>query len=195
MNKIITKAERERKQKRNQLILGIFLIFTMILSTFGYAFFYNSDSEQQKIEYNKIKFTNSEYGTWLFKVNNLNFETLYNPLEVINISLQLSEQDYQGQKLYFTSDLESSSQNAQLEISKNLGYLTTGIDFACLDESCELDKPIKNCSDSNIIVFNADNNINEPIITQEQNCLIINSSYADQEKIADAIVFRVLGII
>ena len=192
----MTKAERQRKQKNNQLIVGLILVFLMIFSTFGYAFYNRADAVDNKvIKYNGVDFKESGYGTWLFKINNLNYETLYNPNELdIRFSLFKSKESYQGKKLYFNAESQVEAQNAQQEIIKNLGYLISGVDLACLNENCEVDKPIKNCSEANIIIFYTDNNLNEPIVTEDKNCVIINSSYSDQERVADVFVFKILEL-
>ena len=59
MRAIENKAEKEKKQKRNQIVIGGILIALMVLSTAGYATFNNSKtSETTSFKYNGLKFEN-----------------------------------------------------------------------------------------------------------------------------------------
>ena len=92
MRKIITQEEKEKKIKRNQLIIGIVLIGLMVLSSLSFAFINNTTSNiNEKIEYKGIKFVINENGYWSFNVQGTNFLTKHNPKETEDISFLNSQ--------------------------------------------------------------------------------------------------------
>ena len=60
MRKIISEHDENKKKKRNQIILGIFLVLTMFISVIGYSFQTNvrqntnqgNQTKTQSINYN-----------------------------------------------------------------------------------------------------------------------------------------------
>jgi hypothetical protein len=193
MRKIITKEEKERKTRRNQLIIGAILIGVMILSTAGYSFMdrgkVNSDD---KITYNGIEFTrDTSSGYWNFYVNNNKFTTKHSPNETEDIQTPIfrSINNFAGKHLYVISDYNDPN----VEIYTNLNPSASRINPACLSENCSGDYPIKNCSEDNMII------VREPInessrIYQEENCIFIIAPFENQTMYTDAFLFKILGI-
>jgi len=181
MRKIISKEDKEKKDKKNQLIIGSILMFILIFGTIGYAF--NRDSNNgnnQNIEYNGIEFIKNN-GKWYFELNKV-YSTTYNP-EEINISFNIEKKlnDYKNKPLY----LVGGNDEARYELLSNLNGIYSRYQDACL-EDCEEDFPIKNCSDNIIIFQKGDNKI-----YQEDNCVFIQG---DEIKSADAFLFKILDI-
>jgi len=201
MRKIISKQEKDKKTKRNQLIIGGALILIMIFSTLGYALSGRGDdkTKENKIDYNGIEFIkdNSEY--WYFKIQEQQFITRNNPEEIsdINFLSYLTLNDYSNKPLYFVGDIGEGSS----EIARNLiDRYVLRIQQACLDkEDCEGNFPIKNCSVDNLIIFkeilnNKTESKEMETMYQEENCVFIYSQYKNQTKYADKFLFSLLEI-
>ena len=63
---------------------------------------------------------------------------------------------------------------------------------ACIEKKgCEGNLPIKNCSESNIIILKEEDYIE---ISQEDECVFITAPYAEQTRAADAFLFKILGV-
>ena len=184
MKKILTREERDKKVKRNQLIIGGILIFLMIFSTVGYALTEDDEDESQKIEHRGIDFL-WEDGFWRFSIQGYDFATRYNPQEVGDIYIEnyIGLQDYSGRELYFVGDPD-------FELKRNLNSFVLRINDACLDENCTADLPVKNCSEDNVIVFRESE---KEKFFQEDNCVFIEASLMNQTKYADAYLFSLLG--
>lgn len=200
MRKIISKQERDKKTRRNQLIIGGILILIMVFSTVGYALSGRGDeTNADKTEYNGIEFVRDNSGYWYFEIQDQQFIIINNPKNIseINFLNTLSINDYSNKPLYFVGDIGEGSS----EIARNLAdRFVLRIQQACLDEEdCEGNFPIKNCSIDNIIIFNeiSDNeteNNKKEIMYQEENCIFIFSEYENQSKYADKFLFKLLGI-
>lgn len=185
MQKIISKEEKDSKQRRNSMIIGIILIAIMVFSTAGYAFFGRENKNTNKISYNNIKFFLLDDGLWHFNLNNEEYATEHNPKETENISfsLTLNKYSYENKPLYFSYDSERQGID---EISRNIGRFAERIQYACM-ENCTEDYPIKNCS-SNIIIIKERN---ESLIKQEDNCVYI---FSNDLKAEDAFIFKILEV-
>jgi len=189
MKKIESKAVRERKQKRNQLIVGSVLVGLMIFSSLAYAFSSRTDTNYEEIEFNELKFERNS-GYWIFNLNGKQYTTLYNPLEIKNVSFKsnLRLLDYSGQTLYVVG----MSGEPLNEILRNIGSDLVRINPACIDGlNCTGDFPVKKCSEDYIIIIeNSDANV----IRQEDKCVYIKGDYENQLRMADAFLFKILGI-
>jgi hypothetical protein len=200
LRKIMTVEEREIKDRRNKRIIGIILGIIMLLSTAGYAFlsFEKEDNpSSRKIDYKGVEFVSSERGTWKFNYAGVDYETLYNPYETINITSEINTRinQYYNKPIYFgiesKEDIAISGTN---EIERNFLTMVSKSQFSCLNENCSLNEnyPIKNCASSNVIIFNIIEG--DSSITEEDNCIVINYILGDEEKAADAFIFKVLGL-
>ena len=196
MKKIITREIKHKKEKRNKIIIGLILVSLMILSTAGYAFFSGSKSEtaEKKVEYNGIEFILEESGLWSFEIQNFQFLTQYNPEETENISVPifLNINDYANKPLFFAGE----DTTARQEIARTFQKFASRMQDACVVNyeelsACKEDLPIKNCSQDNII-FIKDSEFIET--RQEVNCVLISAPYAEQTRVADAFLFKILGI-
>ena len=187
MQKIMTTEEKEQKEARSKLIIGIILVGIMVLSSAGYAF-YHSGGTEGKIKFNGIEFLLGEDKLWHFQISGQEFSTASNPQETENVSIDMNItlQNYAGKDLYFSDD--SDMQGAG-EISRNIGGYVPRMQQACL-EACEEDLPLKNCTDNVIAIMR----VNETLIKQEDNCIYILAKDEDIMRASDAFVFRLLGV-
>lgn len=193
MKRILTREERDRRVKRNQLIIGGVLIFLMIFSTLGYALTGNVEDENEIVEHKGLEFSWID-GYWRFSIEGYDFFTEYNPQEVeyINFFNHQTLQNYVGKPLYFVGEASEPF----YELSRNLDPFVERFNFACLDDNCSGDFPIKNCSEDNVIVIREidySEEGNEGLV-QEENCVFIEASLANQTRYADAYLFSLLGI-
>src|SRR4030042_3774330 len=189
MRKIVTSQEKEKKDRRNKILIGIILVILMVLSTAGYAFFSGEreNGSSEKITYNGINFVRGDSGVWAFELQNIQFYTQYNPQETANIpSLILrSPGDSSGQPLFFLGQ-----SGARREIEYNLRNIVTRSQEGCIpgyEKRCSNETPIKNCSTENIIVIEESNDTR---ITQEENCIFIKAPYENQTLVGDAFIFK-----
>jgi hypothetical protein len=195
MRKIISKEEKDKKIRRNQLIIGGILILIMI---FGYgAISLNNKgdtTEEDRIKYNGIDFIKDNSGYWYFEIQGQQFIIINNPENIskINFLSTLNLNYYSNKPLYFVGDIGEGSS----EISRNLiDRFVLRIQQACLyEKECKGNFPIKNCSNDNIIIFKEALNNETETMYQEENCVFIFAQYENQSKYADKFLFNLLGI-
>ena len=188
MKKIRTKSSETKKQKRNQIIVGIVLIFVMFGSVFGVIVgSFGQKKSEQKVDYNGFEFI-WQNDFWFTSQGNLNFVFKYNPKQVEKIDSELNGvEDYYGKPLYIFSE----DREAEIEIYRNLNQIVQRIQPACLgDEACEENWPVKTCEDNFIII--KENDIAG--INQNQSCVFIQGGQENLTKITDEFLFKMLGI-
>ena len=187
MRKISSKYQKEKKIRRNQWILSLFLIFIMFFSVVGFGFqntSVNNDNTIEKFNYNGFEFTDQN-GFWILNKNNINFIFRYNPNEVPKINSELKNlNNYNGKPLYIFSE----SIEAESEIYTNLFQSVERIQNACLEE-CDENLPIKTCEDNFIIIKEGDEKI-----VQDNNCVFITGKTENLTKLADEFLFKILEI-
>ena len=191
MRRIGSKRKEEKKQKRNQLFVGVVLALILFLSIFGYSFRGGEDAGSNKIIYNGYEFVERS-GFWFTEIDGLEFSFRYNPNETEKIDSNLNPLDnYYGLPLYiFSEDIESES-----EIYRNLLYQNSIIQrmqLACLEgEECEDEElPVKTCEDNFIII--RESNITK--VVQEDNCVFIDGKIEDLTRITDGFLLKIIGI-
>ena len=199
MKKIRTKYSEAKKQKRNQMIVGIVLIFVMFGSVFGVIVgSFGQNKDNSNIKYNNIKFV-EQNDFWFANKGGLNFVFKNNPNQVEKIDVELNYfNSYENKPLYIYSE----DYMAELEVSRNFFYqnqIVQRVQSACLDEeadifnltsTCETNSPIKNCEDNFIIIRES----NETKIMQNENCVFIQGKKENLIKITDEFLFNVFGI-
>lgn len=188
MRTIESKKDAEKKQKRNQLIIGGILIIIMLGSTFGIIVdSFGNKSDINKVEYNGYKFTNQN-DFWTTTLGNYKFMFRYNPTQVERIDAEVRYLDsYSELPLYISSEDYVS----EVEIYRNLGDIVQRFQGACLDgESCPEDWPIKDCSNNFIIIKKA----NESKIYQDENCVFIEGKQENLTQITDEFLFWITGV-
>jgi len=189
MKGIETREEKEKKESRNKLVIGIILVGIMVLSTAGYAFFSNEKSNpKEAINYNGIEFSRGDDGLWHATIQGYDFSFSYNPKEAENITSYISASinSYTNKPLYFSYDSDNMGTN---EITRNIGNFVERVQYVCMD-NCSENLPIKNCSDNIIIIKEA----NETLIKQEENCIYILAKQDDVLRASDKFIFKILGM-
>ncbi len=202
MRKLTSKKQHEKKQKRNQIIIGVILVVVMFGSVFGIITMNvdNSEPSGNVVEYNDYEFINQ--GTmWYLTIGERDFAFQYNPYQVqeeFNITikdLKLLNQ-YAGMPLYINSQ---ENINIEGEIARIFNGVSLRIQRACLNQenqsiidNCDINLPLKDCSDNFIIVRTSQDGKNK--IFQENNCVFIEGKQENLIKLADEYLFQVIGI-
>ncbi len=193
MRKILSRDEKDKKVRRNQLVIGMILIGVMIFGTLGYAFSGRENENSEKIEYKGIEFIKTN-DYWNFNLQGYDFITKYNPQETENISFlsYSSMNNYANKPLYLVSEFNEPN----YEISRNLNPFVLRIQNACISEDdCIGNLPIKNCSADNIIIIKEINNESpKEEIYQQDSCIFIIASLENQTRYVDSFLFKILGI-
>jgi len=194
MKALISQEEKDKKLKRNHLIMGLILILLMVFSTLGFAFGNRINSNSvEEVEYKGIKFVrNPSSGYWSFNIQGVDFITRYNPTETqdINFLNYQTINNYVNKPLYFVGESGEHFSELDRNLRDRFVLRTSG---ACLDDECEGNFPVKDCSQDNIIVVKEAVDGEEKIY-QEENCIYIIASFANQVRYADAYLFDLLGI-
>lgn len=187
MRKITSDKDLAKRQKKNQLVLGIILVVLMLLSVLGYGFYGSEESYEQVREYRGHElFSNGElwildYGVYRFGFSNHPADTSGE----VDLELKTLE-NYLSAPLY----LSSNDSRVNTEISNNFGYIAERIQLACLQgEVCEEGLPVKNCSSNFIVVSSGEANK----IDQESNCVFIEGN-GELTEVVDEFLFHIIGI-
>ena len=190
MRKITSRRKQEKKQKRNQLIVGVAMILLLSLSIVGYGLGGKS-IKQNKVIYNGQEFV-EESGYWFVEIGNLGFSFRYNPNEIEEIDSDLNLlNDYSGKPLYLSSeDIESSSEIYRNLVDQNL--IVSRMQLACLEgKECDDELPVKTCEDNFIIIQVAETTN----VIQEDNCVFIEGKLEDLAKITDGFLLNIILLI
>lgn len=194
IRKIQSAQETQRKRERNNRIMVIILGLILLFSTAGYFASDYASTQNPSIKYKGIEFKQNDYGYWSFIINKQEYITQFNPQDTENVSINAQKAlgEYSGKVLYIASPgSEDYSENARTEIGRNLYSWITKENFVCLNQDCLEDYPIKNCSEDNIISFQKSET--SQVIANE-NCIIIEYKEGEAELVADAFIFRILGL-
>jgi len=187
MRKLTSKRNEKKKQRRNQIIVSLILIFVMFFSVIGYGFYQGDSEEDAQLEFNGYKFV-SQDGLWFTQIGDFNFAFRNYPEEVESIGVSLNYlSSYSGKPLY----ISSGYLDAEQEIMMNLQQIVQRAQYACLDEeNCDEGLPIKSCEDNFIIIEEAEINS----IVQENNCVFIRGEKDKLVELSDEFLFKILGV-
>lgn len=181
MRKIQTPEEIEKSQKRTKIILSIFILLLLVLSTLGFAVLNNpSSSNPSTKEDNKLD-NALEQNTFNINGQQLTFSFTPQAASFVSVNISKNINNYASQQVYISSDNQAVSS----EIASTLGRFTSRLQEACYG-SCSLDLPEKTCQD-NLIVINS-SEIRS--VSQQDNCIFISDTLS-----ADAFLYKIFGII
>jgi len=197
-----TEKNRESKQRRGIIILGIIIAVIMIFGSVGWALVSQKDGSE-KVEYNGFTFLKQD-NRWFTEVEvygeKQTVTSLYHPgqLNETDVKIDIGIEKFAGKDLYVIA-LSPEEQQAAIELVYNLGNFVNRAQFACLptqinDSFCD-DKPVKDCGDvdfnSAIILINTEIDNTE----YKEGCLKIKGEKEDFVKITDKIIFQIFNII
>lgn len=190
MRKIVSKESEAKRRKRNQIIVGVILIFVMFGSVFGIVInnFGGDENSENKIIYNGIEFfKNNNY--WFATIGEFDFIFRYNPEEVVSIKGEVDKLNvYSGQVVYIYSEDETS----EIEIYRNFQEIAQRMQKACIEglECPDENLPVKTCDDKFIIIQES----NVADIVQNKSCVYIQGESKELTKITDEFLFKTIGI-
>lgn len=200
MRRLVSKQEENKKRRRNQLTVGLVLIFLMFFSTAGFAFQVLGGSGKgqanqqvqnpQTINYNGFEFR-EQSGFWILNKDNTNFIFRNNPYQVAKTDSVISGlNNYLNKPLYINSE----SIEAESEVQINMFQFVEEIENACLGK-CDNNEnlQIKSCEDNFIIIKEITEN-EQSGISQENNCVFIKGEKTDLVKLTDEFLFKLLGV-
>ena len=187
MKRLKSKGSEAKKQKRNQVIIGVILIIVMFGSVFAVIVGSFGNKESSKVDYNGFEFF-KQSNFWILEIGDFDFIFKYNPNEIQEIETEVKFlNNYYGKPLYISSE----NSEATYEIASNLEQVTLRMQNACLDEEdCEDDLPLKTCDDNFIIIEEK----NETNILQDNNCVFIQGPQENLTMISDEFLFHILGV-
>lgn len=202
MRRLVPKHEESKRRKRNQLTVGLVLIFLMFFSTVGFAVQIiggggnegniggeNTGEQTQTISYNGFEFR-EQSGFWILNKDNINFIFRNNPNEVAKVDSIINSLDnYLDKPLYINSEsIESES-----EVQTNLLQFVSEMENACLEgENCG-ELLIRSCEE-NFIIIKETIGDEQAGISQENNCVFIKGEKQDLVKLTDEFLFKLLGV-
>lgn len=180
MRRLETQEIKEKKQKRNTLILSMFMLFLLVFSTLGFAFFskpYTSSDNTPSIQ-------TYQNQTEKLSINNqgqvVYLASTLAEIQDIKVNITKTPSEYSSQPLY----IDASNQAVLREIASTIGRSSSRVQEACFG-SCEEDFPEKNCT-SNLIVW-SDSSNNK--VYQQDNCIFIEGDL----KAVDAFIYNLFS--
>lgn len=188
LRKIKSQEEIDRKNKRNQRIIVLVMIFLIGFSILGYAIMSREDSTKgtDSVQYGGLEFVNSN-DFWVTTINGKVFYFSNLPDFIKNISIEgnYSMEEYSNNVLYFINLNPQSS-----TVVYALQDVVLRMQEACIvDLNCtNKEFPIKNCSEDSIIVFK-EALINK--VYRQERCVFIEG---DLSSGSDRFVYRLLNI-
>ncbi|MBI2667961.1 hypothetical protein HYX17_04310 [Candidatus Woesearchaeota archaeon] len=193
------KGNKWYKDKKNlTIILGIFIIGTMILSTFGYSSFSGfTSADANYYDYNEYKFIETNQG-WSTYINNNQVVFFFGPRDLedfqLDVDLKSNNLDYL-EKVYISFNPDDNLQPAIQEFIKFI-KIESNFVIACSEDvkGCE-NLPIKTCKNSTdkigVIQFNLDDKTE---ITTKNTCINVKGNTLSMIKMIDKIALANLGI-
>lgn len=194
MKKITLKQNQGKMAKRNQLILGIILVFVMFFSVIGYSF-QGAISEEKttKLIYNNLEFINQN-NLWITNFGGLDFVFNNKPNDVKKIYSNINSiESYYNEPIYIYSE----NSDAERVVYQNLNQVSLRMQKACPDTDiseknfeCEETLPLKNCTDNLIVIY--ENNFSS--IEQKENCVFIKAPEKNLSMMSEAFLLKILGV-
>lgn len=183
-----------RKQRRNQVVMGLILTVLMLVSIAGFGFMNSSSSgvtgaTGARVTYGAYSF--QQVGSyWQLEDSAQLLYFQYNPGQIARIPASVPPAStYTSAPLYIASESGAATQ----EIFSTLIPFSLRIQEACHEdaECISEDFPQKTCSDHVIVVRFAE----EPSIFTEENCVFIEGTPDGIMNVTDEYLFRTLGIV
>jgi len=107
LRKIRTKEEIKKKDKQNQIIIGVVMVGILVLSTAGFSLL-SADNSNERVTVTDSGFEfYSEGGYWTLDVGGQLYRFYYLPSQVVNVTLEgtFKLADYTNKPLYFVGEI------------------------------------------------------------------------------------------
>ncbi len=190
MRKIVSKDSEEKRKKRNQIILGVILVFVMFGSVFGVivnSFGSKENSKEGGKVYRGVEFAQAG-GYWIAEIGGVEFVFSSFPDEVADVPGEVNGlSEYINQNVYVYSE----SPAAEIEIYRNLQNIALKIQGAYPEGVNQTkDLPVKTCEEKFIIIRES----NETGIEQDEGCVYISGKKGELVNITDEFLFKAIGL-
>ncbi len=194
MRKLMSKEDRDKKQRRNQILAGVVLGIVMVISVLGFAIQgalgnnTNTNTQQGTTSYNGFQFTNSN-GVWILG----NFVFQSSPMDASNFSSAINgtlngAATYQNLPVYIYSENPS----ARIEAYANLGNIAQRVQDACISGvNCTENVPVKTCADHLIIIKDTNSTGS---IRQDGGCVYIEGPNNELVNLTDTFLYNIIGV-
>jgi len=191
---LMGKHERKR-EKRNQIIMSVVLVFLMVTSIFG-IMIGNSTSNLKYGDY-KFKEDNNHYIT---KINDkeMFFYTLPSQAEYINLSSNISNKIKESYlvMISFNPNDQVSLQTIELARFDFAQFMDKPVFNGILEESVDYSLPILTCANATqqtpMIIFNVSDNFG---FIEKDNCIYLNGRGMDFLRLRDRLLYSVHNVI
>tara|TARA_Y100000310_G_scaffold343159_1_gene449536 strand:- start:52385 stop:53002 length:618 start_codon:yes stop_codon:yes gene_type:complete len=188
-----------KDQKKLTVGIGLFIIFTMVFSIFGYSLGGSNSlgGETNNYKYNDYRFVQTPNG-WITHINEAPIEFFFGPqeLEHLNPNVNINELNEINIKNIFITTNPEDELDLTINEFRRFIRLIPPVSLACSKnvEGCE-DLEIITCENANIetgvIEFKLSNEVG---ITLNNNCLEIKGTEITTLMLIDRIIYQGLGI-
>lgn len=219
MRPIETRAQREARERKNKIVLGLIIVIIMVFSTVGYVLWQRQPTEQEQEnlrKYNNHTFIRTENGWQTEAIPN--YTSVYLPDDLENITIESESKPsisvFKNKVLFIVAN-DNKEQQAAYSLGTALSQFVERMQLACSEQESESDfclennLPIKSCEDANaqtaIIVIEKQEveEIDESekaeeiktTISYEDGCLTIRGKGSELVMAAEKAVFIIFGTI
>ncbi len=174
MRRIETAEQKERKHKRNVMILSVFMLAILVFGTVGYAFSYafigNGSSRSSHAG------TSVVIGSTTVPLINSR-----KTVSEINVTSFVTPGTYSRKPLYIVS----TNNRIISELASTIGQYSERVQEACYG-SCNKNLPIKNCTSGENIIIWKDSQTNN--VYQNNSCVFIEGDM----RAVDAFIYHTI---
>jgi len=177
--------------KFSQIAMPSFIIFIMVFSVLGFMWGGSMDESTTITtdEYNLIEYNNK----WILEKEGIPYSFDYHPSELTDI--QVDSFNINNPKYYIIFNPEEKDANLDYSFEKlyyTLNQFGVQVFLACSEEeNCELDIPIKDCSEHSFYFKKAE----ETNVYLDENCIVIEGDNQGLSKAVDKLNYLFLGVI
>jgi len=195
--------KRDNREKRNKILLSVFIAAIMILSVLGFFYGTGGDENAAKYTINNKTYSfsreNNQYVVTLNKNEKVGF--YYLPFEIeLNMSDEIANSIKNSMVIYLTFDPEAANPSyidvvrfdlANTFVSKQI-YVIDGI----TEENEKFSLPIVSCGNATAyvpVILLQEANITS--LEMENNCIKMQGKSLDFIKFRDLVIYKLYGIL
>ncbi len=194
--------QSKKKEKRNKLILGIFVIVVMVGGGLGIA--NRGDSlGGNSVDYGDFKFAQQQ-DRWFVKIDGKVVGFYYHPIEIefIEMDKTITDTIKNAEALYITNDPTSPNAEyiavARFQFNEVfVGFFSTPV-VNTFTKNISTEIPVITCEDATeqtpVIMFTEGN---QTEIMAEDNCIVLKAqaqTFNDHFRLADRLLYSLLGV-
>lgn len=193
---ILVKDIKEKKKKK--VLIPIFIIAIMVLSTLGYMILQQKEVEEltgngNYVEYNGLKLYQTQNSKWVVNVNNKNYVFDSSPDELKDVNVPIITLP---EKVYLIFDASKRDENVDYSMQKlslTMDNLDKIIIPSCLSEKDCPDIPIKDCSSDEAFYFKIMPEGSNPRVFIDGKCIVMEGDALGLSKMTDAVDLKIIS--